>query len=416
MFDIDKWQEIYLTVKKHKLRTLLTAFGVFWGIFMLVLLLGAGKGLENGTMNMFGDTAKNSMYVWGGVTSQPYKGTKPGRFIQFTNDDVDALRVQVKEIEFLNPNIDLDNPGAISYKTKNGTFSISGDLPDLRRIKTMNILQGRFVNDIDITEKRKVAIIGQRVQQVLFGDANPIGEYIKVKGAFFKVVGVFKPKNSGGDGRRDGETIYIPLPTLQQTFNVMNKVGMFIATVKLGNDAKDVELKIKSILATRHNVAPFDERAIGSWNAQEEFKKFQGLFAAINIFIWVVGIGTIIAGIVGVSNIMLIIVKERTKEIGVRKALGATPWSVISLIIQESVVITAVSGYMGLVCGVGIIEGLRYAMEKFEIQNEFFSNLEIDFKVAIFATILLVVTGSLAGLIPARKAAKINPIEALRTD
>lgn len=417
MFDLDKWQEIYHSVSKHKLRTILTAFGVFWGIFMLVLLLGAGKGLENGVTKGFSAFATNSIYVWTERTSLPYKGLSPGRRIQLDNDDMKAIRQNIEDVDHIAPRMSLWGEYTISYQTKNGSFNVKGDCPELNYVQPMDILSGRFINQPDLSQGRKVCVVGERVIEVLFGkDANPLGKYINIKGVYFKVVGTFKSKKKGGNAREDAQTIFIPLTTLQNTFNQINKVDYFAVTVKSGVVADSVQKEIKELLARRHNFSPADDQAVGSENLQKEFNEVQGLFTGINLFVWIVGIGTIIAGIVGVSNIMLIIVKERTKEIGIRKALGATPFSIISLIIQESVVITAVSGYVGLIIGVGLIESLSYAMKKFKVDAEFFDNPEVDFQMAITATILLVVTGALAGLIPATKAANISPIEALRDE
>jgi putative ABC transport system permease protein len=416
MFDLDKWQEIYSSLKKHKLRTLLTAFGVFWGIFMLVLLLGAGKGLENGVLDMFSDNAVNTIWVWSGQTTVPHEGLAPGRHIEYTNDDVKAIRQNIREVAFISPRTNLWGEFTVSYGGKNGSFSINGESPDLIHIKAFNMSAGRFINEPDIRENRKVAVIGERVVELLFGNEDPMGKYINIKGAYFKVVGTFKKKKSGGDSREDAQTIYMPYTTLQRTYNQGSHVNMFCVRVRPGVPAKVAEDKIRSLMASRHKFSTSDDQAMGVWNAEEEFKSFTGLFAGINTFIWIVGIGSIIAGIVGVSNIMLIIVKERTREIGTRKALGATPGSIVSMIIQEAVVITAVSGYMGLVAGVALIELVQSTMEKFGIESEFFKRPEIEFSVAITATVLLVIAGALAGFIPARKAARINPIEALRTE
>jgi len=414
MFDIDKWQEIYMTMRKHKLRTALTAFGVFWGIFMLVLLLGAGKGLENGVKGVFGNLATNSMFIWGRKTAIPYKGIKAGKRVNFNNDDCASLKKEIPEILYLAGGTGLWGDFTVNYKTKNGAFQVGGDMPEMNNIRNLIIPQGRFINQIDIDQKRKIAVLGPAVVDVLFGKEEPLGKYIKIKGVYFQVVGVFYIDNA--DGRNEVEKIYIPLTTLQNVFNAPNRISSIAVAPKEGFDAEDVEKKVKLHLANRHNVSPDDKSAINGWNSGKEAKKFQGLFTGINIFVWFVSIGTIIAGIVGVSNIMLIIVKERTKEIGIRKALGATPSSIISLIIQESIVITSVSGYLGLVAGVGILESINYFMKKYAIKNPYFDNPEIDVEIALIATGILVVTGALAGLFPAVRAAAINPIEALKDE
>lgn len=416
MLDLDKWQEIFGTIRKHKLRTALTAFGVFWGIFMLVLLMGAGKGLENGVYGSFGHLAKNAMWIWGGRTTAPYNGFKPGRYITFTNEDYEALKKEFPEIRYINPGTNLWGTFMVSYKDKNGAFRPSGDMPDLNNIRPMVFTAGRFINDDDVREKRKVAAIGTRVVEVLFGNENPIGKYIKIKGVYFLVIGTFVVDNPGGSGRDDAEKIFVPISTLQQTFNAPNKVHGLGIVPKDGVDPEDLEKRVIDFLHVRHHVAPEDQSAIGSWNSGKETKKIHGLFTGINTFIWGVSIMTIIAGIVGISNIMLIIVKERTREIGVRKALGATPASIISLILTESVFITSIAGYLGLSAGVGAVGLIRSMLESAGSKNQYFDNPHVDFKIAITATCILVLSGAIAGLFPAIKASHINPIEALRAE
>ncbi len=414
MFDFDKWQEIFTSLQRHKLRTLLTAFGVFWGILMLVLLLGVGKGLENGINSKFSSSAVNRFNLWGRKTRLPYKGLNPGRWIQFTIDDIKAIRQHIPEADYVNATIYLWS-STVNYKNKQGSFPVQGDFPDFLHVRYLNITQGRFLNGQDIEAKRKVAVIGQQVKQVLFDEENPVGKYINIQNVFFYVVGVFDVTGFGNK-ERDTERIHIPLTALQQTFNRGDAIRSISVVVEKDMPVEAIEKKTKEFLKRRHSVAPDDDRAIGSWNAGEEFEKLQALFQGIRIFLWFVGTGTIIAGIVGVSNIMLIIVKERTREIGIRKALGATPFSIISLILQETIFLTAISGYTGLVAGVAILEGVSYLMEKFGLQSEFFSNPEIEFPIAIMATMILVLTGTLAGFIPARSAVKVNPIEALRSE
>ncbi|HXA01173.1 MAG TPA: ABC transporter permease [Cytophagaceae bacterium] len=416
MFDLDKWQEIYNTMRAHKLRSFLTAFGVAWGIFMLVLLLGAGKGLENGVLKMFGSIAKNSMFIWGGKTVIPYKGLQPGRYVKYNNDDYKALKNDFPEIKYLAPSTRLYGSFSVIYQDKSGSFQVEGQYPTLAQVKAMMYPKGRYINEVDIKEKRKVAVIGIRPVELLFSEEDPIGKYIKIKGVYFLVVGTFTVENTGGDGRGDAEKIFIPLSTLQQTFNQSNIIDVFAITPEDNVDPEELERRIKMKLASRHNMSPDDYKALGGWNSGKEVKKFIALFNGISIFIWVVGIGTIIAGIVGVSNIMLIIVKERTREIGIRKALGATPGSIVSLIIQESIVITSFAGYIGLVSGVSLMEGVKSFMASSKSDSPFFSNPDVDIKICVIALAILVVAGALAGLFPARKAASINPIEALKAE
>ncbi len=416
MFDLDKWAEIYATVRKHKLRTGLTAFGVFWGIFMLIVLLGAGKGLENGVIKDF-NIAKNTVFVWTQRTAVPYKGLKAGRFIKLTNDDMTAITTEIPEVAVLAPSNQLDGTFTVNRLTKSSSFSVRGDNPDFRQVKPMHILKGRFLNDIDIKEKRKIAVVGERIVEVLFQkEEDPIGQYIRVKGIYFQIVGIFRGVGKGEELTEDAQTIFLPLTTLQQTYNKINEVGYFAMTPQSGVPAALVEDKVKQLLMKRHSVAPDDLKAFGSANIEKEFQEIQGLFTGIATFSWIVSIGTIIAGIIGVGNIMLIVVKERTKEIGIRKSLGATPWSIISLIIQESIVITGVAGWLGLIAGTGIIALIDYLMTRLNVDAGYFSNPEVNVPIALTAVLLLVFSGALAGLIPATKAARVNPVEALRDE
>jgi len=412
MFDIDKWQEIFTTIRKNKLRTFITMLGVAWGIFMLVILLGAGKGFENGVTKQF-DIAKNAVFIWSQRTSIEYKGFKPGRYVRFTNDDVQAIRNEVPEIGVVAPRNELFGAFTVNRNTKSASFTVYGEYPDYTLVKPTIMTSGRFINDLDIRDKRKVCVIGARVREVLFQpDEEPIGEYIRIKGVSFKVVGIFKGKGKGDDAQEEAETIFLPSTTLQYTFNQINTVHYFALAPKEGIPASVIETKVKQVLAKRHYVHPDDLKAFGSANVEEEYQRVQGLFLIIGAFSWFVGLLTIVAGVVGVSNIMLIVVAERTKEIGVRKALGATPASIIGLILQETIFITALAGYIGLLAGVGLLE----LINSFGVEGDFFSNPEVDLNAALTATITLVVSGALAGLIPARRAAKVNPVIALSAE
>ncbi len=412
MFDFDKWNEIFQTIRQHKLRTALTAFGVFWGIFMLVLLLGFGKGLYNGVMQDF-DVAANSVFVWSQRTSEPYMGLKVGRFVQLTSDDADALRKGIPEAAVVCPNMWLGGNFTVNRGTKSFAFPVWSTYPELMDVEITKIQEGRFMNQTDVKEKRKNVVIGTEVQKILFKEGeNPIGQFIKIKGVYFQIVGIFKGKGSGEQAVEDARKIYMPLPTAQQTFNMGNRIGWLSLLPKAGVKAEIVESKAKTILAKRHKVAPTDARAFGSANVEKEFEKIQGLFLGIALFSWVVSIGTIIAGVIGVGNIMLIIVRERTKEIGIRKALGATPFSVISMILQESIFLTSISGYAGLLAGTGVIELINIAL-KGNTDGGFFANPEVNPTVAFTALTVLIVAGALAGMIPASKAAAVRPVEAL---
>ncbi len=415
MFDLDKWQEIGNSLWQHKLRTLLTSLGIFWGIFILVFLLGAGKGLQNGVYQNFGSLNKNSLFVWGQRTSLPFKGLPPGRNINISNEDFETVKAKAKGIDIISPRLRLWST-LIKRKNKTFSYTVNGVNEYFQKIKEVNILQGRDLNKLDVDHKRKVTCIGKQVADKFFANENPIGQYIDIKGAYFKIVGVYKSKAMGEDAKDEEETLYIPYTSLQQTFNKSDEIGVLLLTLKEGFENSEVEADIKKIINNLHQVHPDDTDAVGAWGAQEEFNMISGLMLGINAFIWMVGLGTIFIGIISISNIMLIIIKERTKEIGLRKALGASPLSVVGLILQEAIVITSVPAFLGLIAGVFVVEGLATALNTFGIKNEFFANPEVDLSVAIISLLIVVFAGTLAGLIPAIQAAKIDPIEALRTE
>ncbi len=413
MFDIDKWQEIFSTIQKNKLRTFLTGFSVAWGIFMLIVLLGSGKGLENGIHSNFDADAANSIWIFPGQTSIPYKGIQPGKYVRFTNEDYERLKREINNLERISSRYDIRGNDLISYKNEYGSFGINTVHPDMEFIENSFPIKGRFINNIDIEKSRKVAVIGDLVEEALFKNGkSPIGEYIKIQGIPFKVVGVYS-ENSNNDGER--RRVYIPISTAQMIFDGGNRVNNIALSVKdmTLDESKQFEEKLKASFAANHNFDKEDDRAIFIRNNQENIKEFQNAFQGIRLFIWVIGIGTIIAGIVGVSNIMIIVVKERTKEIGIRKAIGATPWSIVSSILQESILITSFAGYIGLVLGVALMEIIA---KNVPADSMMFKNPEIDMNVAISATILLIISGTFAGYIPARRAAKIKPVVALRDE
>jgi len=420
MFDLDRWREIFITLKKNKLRTFFTAFGVFWGIFLLVIMLGSGSGLHNSVVADFGDMATNSVFIWTRKTTIPYKGFPRGRYYNFRNSDTEALLREIPEIDMIAPRIQGwggQGSNNVIRGLRTGAYSINGDYPVINIISPVTINQGRFLNKLDIKHNRKVAVIGVRVVHDLFEpDEAPIGEYIRIQGVYFKVVGVFQSRRSDQGADRENQTIFLPFTTLQKTYNYGDVVGWYSITAKDYIPALVVEERAKEVLANRHSIHPADNRAFGSFNLDEEFKKMKGLFSGINILIWIVGVGTLFAGVVGVSNIMLIIVKERTREIGIQRSIGATPWNIMSQIIIESVFLTTISGYIGLVIGVGVVEAVNYLLVKSGADSEMFVNPEVDFNAAITALIILVIAGVFAGFIPARRAVKIRPIEALRDE
>ena len=409
IFDWDKWQEIFETMKKNRLRTFLTGFSVAWGIFMLIILLGSGNGLENGVKKAFEGDATNTLWINPGQTSTAYKGLKAGRTIQFTNEDYDLMKEEIPYIDKISGRLNVWQDNTVSYKKEYGNFDIIACHPGYGYYETLDIINGRFINEDDITDFRKVVVIGKPVRDALFKDEEPLGKFIQVSGVPFKVTGVFS--DVGGD--RDMQRVYVPLSTAQRVFNYGNKIFTIgIVTQDIDMEASRAMTEdVRQTLAQRHKFDPEDQRAVFVWNNLEEYKKLMTLFASIRLFIWIIGIGTIIAGVVGVSNIMMIVVKERTNEIGIRKALGATPWSIVSLILLESVLITSFAGYIGLVMGVGLLELISPV---FENSETFFKNPEVDITIALGATLVMIVSGMLAGFVPARKAAAIQPIEALR--
>jgi len=407
VFDRDKWQEILFTISQNKLRTVLTGFSVAWGIFMLIVLLGSGTGLQNGAKEEFADAATNSIWVFSGQTSMPHKGLQPGRFVRFDNADFDWVDKQLEGAEETSGRFYLGSSNVV-YNGESGSFQIRTVHPDHQFIEKTLTTEGRFINETDISERKKVVSIGSLVKKSIFKGENPIGKYLQVNGIPFKVIGVFEDEG----GENEQEILYLPISTAQQVFNGANQVDMFMFNIDPNAgvaESKVIEQRVREKMAEIHKFSPEDERAIRFWNNVEDFQEIQSMFTGINIFIWIIGIMTIIAGIVGISNIMMIVVKERTKEIGIRKALGATPGSII----MESVLITAVSGYIGLVFGVGLIELVSSILPP---DTPFFKNPEVNFQVAITATLILITAGAIAGIIPARKAAVIRPIEALRDE
>lgn len=413
MFDYDKWQEIFGTIRKNKLRTFLTALGVFWGIFMLIVLMGAGTGLQNGVFAMFGDLAKNSLFLGSSRTTMPYQGLPHGRVPEMMDKDMTAILEEFgEEIDILSP-IMWVRTGEISRKGLSGAFDVEGHTPDIIKIDGRKLVKGRFINKKDMEEQRKVVVIGRRVETQLFKKGEEaIGERIKIKGSEYQVVGVFKVERGDGDSDEENE-ILMPLSTAQRVNNRPNQVAWFMCTMNEGYSALTLEPKLLAFLKQRHRIHPDDPRGFWTNNVEEEFVEVSNLFTGIKILIWFVGIGSLLFGILGVGNIMIIVVKDRTKEIGIRKALGATPRSIISMILMESAFITTVAGYLGLVFSIGLVAAMKAAVGE---GVNMFKNPEIDLGVAVGATLVLIIAGTLTGLIPAMQAANVNPVEALKDE
>ncbi|GAB5554997.1 MAG: ABC transporter permease [Saprospiraceae bacterium] len=415
MFDRDTWQEIFASIKKHKLRTGLTALGVFWGIFMLVFVVGMGKGLENGVFRDFGNQAKNIMYVQSRRTTLPYQGFQPGRRPVLKLDDIAAIKSGVGQVENVAPRLSIYNAN-VTYQQETETREIRGEFGNMLKVEAIKLYSGRYINDNDLAEYRKVAVLGDRTRELLFGEEEAIGQSIQIKGVEFTVVGSFGPEQIKPWTESDLEAVVIPLTTMHRTFGTGEVVDYFICSAAPNVRVSEIEPTVISLMKERHHVSPKDPRGITGFNLEEEFQSIVNLFKGISFFLWFVGIGTLLAGIVGVSNIMLIIVKERTREIGLRKALGATPNSIITMILTESVFITALSGYLGLIVGTGLIGGIDYLMLVNDIQTENFYHPEIQSSVGLGAVIILILAGTFAGLIPALQAAKVNPVNALKDE
>ncbi len=418
MFDLDRWYEIYTLLNKHKLRTFLTAFGVFWGIFMLILLLGAGMSLKHGAMSNFvGDT--NSVYIWSGrPTQHAYKGFSKGRRVGLNIDDRDYLRQHLPEAEIIIEGNSLGgwrNAQYITRGKRSGSYETRGTHGELAIMNNYQILHGRFLNKLDYKDRRKVIVLGVSAYEELFSqDENPVGSSVKVGGLHFTVVGVFKARNAGDTADREAQRAFIPNSTLRHAFNQTGWIGSFSIRPKQGFSGELIEKKAVRLLQEKHHVHPDDTAVFGSYNLEKDFIKVSSLFEGIRLFSWFVAVGTLLAGVIGVGNIMLIVVKERTREIGLRKALGATKSSILGLIIQESIAMTAVAGYIGLVAGIGVLELLRIFVER--VQPKGFGVPTIDFSTALLALGILIFAGLLASILPARKAAAVNPIIALQDE
>lgn len=421
MFDFDNFREIFGTIRKNKLRTFLTGFSVAWGIFMLIVLLGAGNGLKNGIMNNFSNISANKVSVWPGYTTMPYKGMPTNRSIRFKDEDLTAIKAAHSEIDLVSAVV--SHSDTVSYGEEYGIYSLRGTFPAHAIIDNIKMPagNGRFINDIDIQQKRKVIVISPRMKEVLFHSGDALGKYVNAGKVAYRVIGIYEDENNSNDA-----PAYIPFSTGQTLYNSSYGIGQISFTLKGLKDKKeneDFEKRFRETMGRRHQFNPEDKSSIYMWNTAQDFIMFNGMMNAITLFLWVIGIGTLTAGIVGVSNIMLITVRERTREFGIRKAIGATPFSILKLIIVESIMITAIFGYVGMVLGIGLTEGINYFMEMNKIgqsasQDEMsiFLNPTVNLNIALAATTLLVLAGVLAGYFPARKAVKISAIEAMRTE
>jgi len=415
MFDNDRWGEIWNTLSRNKLRSFLTMFGVGWGIFMLVVMLGMGNGLKNAVLGGFEGFATNSCFLWTMPTTKPYAGFQKGRSFTFDNEDIGIIRNNVPGIEVCSPQLQLggwQSGNNVSYNGKVGAFSVYGSEPEVIQVEAIRLPQGRFLNHADLSDERKVAVIGQDVVDQLFKPEDPIGRHIKINGVYFQVVGVSKKKSSAEMGDNPDAKIYVPFTTFQKAFNALNEVHWFTLVAEPGVDVGEVEKQVRLLMARKHRVDPTDESAFGSWNMQEFYGKMNGLFIGIGGLSWFVGICTLLAGAIGIGNIMLVSIQERTKEIGIRRSLGATPRNITGQIVQEALTLTFIAGYFGLLAGVGVLEAIRSVAG----DADFFKNPGVDLFVALIAFAVLIASGLLAGLLPARRAMAIKAVDALRAE
>ena len=411
LFDSDTWQEIYDSIRKNKVRTSITIIGVLWGIFLLVVLLGAARGMENGFNKLFGNFATNSVFVWTQSTDTPFKGFQEGRRFSLTMNDIEVLKSEyIDEIKLLAPRNQTNN--LVIKDFKSGNFKVSGDYPILDQIQKKQLLYGRFLNENDISSIAKVAVISEDMYKQLFDkDELPIGQYIKINSISYKVIGVYKPSNTIDFDR---DCAYIPFSTFKKVYNTANKVDWMMITAHEGTDIEQMEKDVLLTLKGLHKVHPDDERAFGSVNLGKEIGKVTGFITGMQFLTWFVGIATLIAGVFAIGNILLITVKERTKEIGIRRAIGATPKSIRQQIVLESVFLTTVAGMLGIIFGSIVLFIIDTAFGQGE--DAALVNPTVDIPIILIAFATLIVLGTLIGLIPAHMATVVKPIEALREE
>ncbi len=419
MFNKDRWQEIIEVLSTNVFRTLATAFGVGWGIFILIILLAAGKGLENGIRADFGDIATNTMFMWSRNTTKAYKGLPKGRRFNFKLEDVAAINDRVPGLRFISPRNQLGGFGGANNVIRGlnaGAFNVYGDYPEIIKQEPMTITSGRFVNQNDIDNNRKVAVIGDGVKNELYEKGEDIiGTYVKIQGVNFMVVGSYKKKNNNGDGEEGQKEIFVPFTAFSQAFNKGNDVGWMAITANDASSISDLKERIVNVVKENRTIHPEDQRAVGYFDLYEQFNRVESLFGALRWVAYFVGVLVLLSGIIGVSNIMLIVIKERTKEIGIRRALGEAPWSIKKQILMESIFLTIMSGMAGIIFGSAVIYGINAILDSVG-PVDMFVNPSVSLGVVVAALVILIISGLLAGFIPAQSAIKVRPIEALRTE
>jgi len=421
MFDLDNINEIWQTIARNKTRSLLTAFGVFWGIFILVILLACGNGFNNGIKSQIEGFSSNSAFIIPSMTTEAYKGYQKGRYWELDMSDIQAVRKKVKGVDLVSPILSkwaYDGENNVFYGIKGGNFSLKGVLPEYNEIDRCKVLYGRFINETDIMEGRKVCVIGKKIYEDVIGtDKNPLGLMIRANGIYYQVVGVIQAYNSKVkvDGSMN-ETVVLPLTTMQRAYNNGDKFDFFVFTAGKNQNIKELIEEVKVLLRERHDIAPDDNGAIMVFDLEELFNTFEYLFLGIKILIWIVGIGTLLSGVVGVSNIMLVTIKERTREIGVRRALGAKPGVIIRQVLAESMLLTLIAGIVGLVIGVAIMAVIAGITGTSSSEDIMFVNPQIGFDAAVVSTVIIVTSGLIAGVLPAMRAIQIKAIDAIREE
>ena len=420
MFDFDGLNEIWQTIARNKTRSLLTAFGVFWGVFLLVVLSSTGNGFENGMMRQVEGVTPNTGLFFTGTTSEPYKGYQKGRNWSMNLSDLKAIRDNFPDIVAISPEASVwtSEDKNVVYGNRSGSYTVKGVMPEYDYIMKSRIVKGRFINDADIANHRKVCLLGKRAFEDLFDKGvDPLGKMVRVNGLYFQVVGVISTYNSNGqiNGTPD-ESVVLPFTTMQQLFSKGDDINFFVMAANDNASIAELQDKVEQLLKQRHDIAPNDKTALSSFNLEDIFKMFKGLFIGIHILIWIVGLGTLMSGIIGVSNIMLVTVKERTREIGVRRAIGAKPKNIISQVLSESLLLTTLAGLVGLCIGVGIMAVVAMVTSNMLSDNMMFQDPNMSFKAAVAATIIVILSGLLAGVLPAWRAIQIKAIDAIREE
>ena len=418
MFDIDKYKEIWLTIKRNKLRSFLTGFGVAWGIFMFMIMMGIGSGFFNGIQQNMDGIAQNSVFVFPGTTTVEYKGFNAGRRWELKLSDIEMLKDNIPQIQYISGSVYSNIGGNVMRGERSGDYGFRGVDDIYSKMDKITVLHGRELNRLDVLEKRKVCLIGKYVYEQLFEkDQDPIGQQLCVNGLYYNVVGVVTGNDNISISGSLNESVLIPITTMQQVNGMGQAIHALSIAVYDDVNVTQIEQEIKDLLKSVHHIAPQDDAAINVFNLQKYFLMFRYLFLGIQILIWIVGMGTLLAGIVGISNIMLVSIRERTHEIGIRRALGAKPSVIMKQIMGESITLTFIAGYAGFFLAVLILAAIDTVTQANEVDEEsMFINPQISFSMAIGALVVLIVFGLLAGIIPARNALKIKAIDALREE